>query len=55
MKFKEIDESRRGFLKGALAAAAIAGPETMLAGYTPFKPDSLQVGRAEDCPKHLTS
>nr|WP_315060420.1 substrate-binding domain-containing protein [uncultured Campylobacter sp.] len=44
MKFKEIDESRRGFLKGALAAAAaIAGPEAMLAGYTPFKPGSLQV------------
>ena len=43
MKFKEIDESRRGFLKGALAAAAIARPEAMLAGYTPFKPDSLQV------------
>ena len=43
MKFKDIDESRRGFLKGALAAAAIAGPEAMLAGYTPFKPDSLQV------------
>ena len=43
MKFKEIDESRRGFLKGALAAAAIAGPETMLAGFKPFKPDSLQV------------
>ena len=43
MKFKEIDESRRGFLKGSLAAAAIAGPEAMLAGYTPFKPDSLQV------------
>jgi len=43
MKFKEIDESRRGFLKGALAAAAIAGPETMLAGFKPFKPGSLQV------------
>ena len=43
MKFKEVDASRRGFLKGALAAAAIAGPESMLAGFTPFKPDSLQV------------
>lgn len=44
MKFKEIDESRRGFLKGALAAAAIAGPETMLAGFSPIR---CRFGRAE--------
>ena len=42
MIFKETNASRRGFLKGALVAAASA-PTTMLAGYTPFKQDSLQV------------
>ena len=30
-------------LKGALATAATATPQTMLAGFTPFKSDSLQV------------
>ena len=43
MELKQTGISRRGFLKGALATAAIATPQTMLAGFTPFKSDSLQV------------
>lgn len=43
MNFKETDISRRGFLKGAITAAAASTPASMLAGYTPFKADSLQV------------
>ncbi|WP_234401407.1 twin-arginine translocation signal domain-containing protein [Campylobacter concisus] len=43
MELKQTGISRRGFLKGALATAAAATPQTMLAGFTPFKSDSLQV------------
>ena len=43
MELKQTGISRRGFLKGALATAAAATPQTMLAGFAPFKSDSLQV------------
>jgi len=43
VELKQTGISRRGFLKGALATAATATPQTMLAGFTPFKSDSLQV------------
>ncbi|WP_228026658.1 twin-arginine translocation signal domain-containing protein [Campylobacter californiensis] len=48
MKFKETNASRRSFLKGAMAIAAAATLEVMLAGYTPFKSDSLQVWSCGD-------
>ncbi|WP_234399217.1 twin-arginine translocation signal domain-containing protein [Campylobacter concisus] len=50
MELKQTGISRRGFLKGALATAAVATPQTMLAGFTPFK-----FGRVEACLKLLMS
>ena len=45
MEFLKDKISRRQFLKGAVATAAVAaaGPKLISAGYTPFKSDSLEV------------
>ncbi len=45
MEFLKDKISRRQFLKGAVATAAVAaaGPKLISARYTPFKSDSLEV------------